>query len=746
MNEIQSTYESLSPDSQEELEIAEVHTMTQEQNDYEDKKTSLVILDNSKGIEMITEYIKARCEGNIFKGRPPEGARLISSMIPYGYGYEKLTVRAVAAAVAAYQQSRRSSSSPFKLTVTSTSVGLQVLSALGVLNTNYKEIIAVGDLYMEALLQLGYIEIKREYDGYRAPYIIELKPKWSELGDLPPEYIKHTLIGTSFVAPKDISSLRNEFTKRPYIKRMSSEDDFKQVINAPFVTALNKLQQTSWRLNLKVAMALESNLELFIDLADESTKAKSKAIEMKFVLAKIHAIGDRDFFQMVECDYRGRVYYTEPFLNFQGSDVSKGLFEFSEGKVMDTAGFKWLCIHTACSYNQSYEVSEIPSWTTSDYKEHLEDEGLTTISVDKMTLRDRQLWTLNNIDWIKELASKDQFQVEAEKPVSFLACCLDVAFYKDAESRGEAYLSRLPIPIDGSNNGWQHLAAISKDKQAGELVSIVPNDIQKDFYVKVAKRLIERLPEWFGSRNIPMKAIRKGIAKRGSMTRAYSAGQKKIAVNMNYDCKVEGYDVKYNITEDDCVLLSKQLILAINDTCVGPLKTMKFIQKLTDHILSTGATCTQWNTPSGFPVLYEVWRQNNVTIRGRIRGLGQVGHSIKVPVINSNGDLMPCRRSFASGCSPNFVHSMDAAHMAKVIEGFDGAFGAIHDSFSTHACDVDTLVIQTKWQFGMLYNKDNFFTVIEDMLLETREGYELKQPELGTLDISEILFSDYFFC
>ena len=667
-------------------------------------------------------------------------------MIPYGYSYERLTVRAVAGSVAAYQKSRRSSSAPFKLTVTSTAVGLQVLSALGVLNTNYKEIIAVGDLYMESLLQLGYINIKREYDGYRAPYIIELLPKWAELGELPPEYIKHTLIGTSFVAPKDITSLRNEFTKRPYIKRMSSEEDFKKVVNAPFVTALNKLQQTSWRLNMPVVMALEENLEQFIDLSDESTKAKSKAIEMKFVIAKIHAIGKRDFFQMVECDYRGRVYYTEPFLNFQGSDISKGLFEFASAKAMDTKGYKWLCIHTACSYNQSYEIEELPAWATADYKTYLQDEGLSTISVDKMTLKDRELWTLNNLTWINQLADGQSFRTEAEKPVSFLACCLDVSGYNDAVLNNRVHMSRTPIPVDGSNNGWQHLAAISKDKEAGELVSLVPSDIQKDFYVQVAKRLIARMPEWFAERNIPMKAIRKGIAKRGSMTRAYSAGQKKIAANMYYDCKVEGYDKKYNITEDDCTPLSKQLILAINDTCVGPLKTMKFIQKLTDHILSTGETCTRWTTPSGFPVLYEVWRQKNITVRSTIRGLGQIGHSIKIPYITSNGDLLPCRRSFASGCSPNFIHSMDAAHMAKVIQSFSGDFGAIHDSFSTHACDVNKLIDHTKWQFAMMYNSQNFFTAIEQMLLETREGYELKQPELGSLDISEIISSDYFFC
>ena len=286
---------------------------------------------------------------------------------------------------------------------------------------------------------------------------------------------------------------------------------------------------------------------------------------------------------------------------------------------------------------------------------------------------------------------------------------------------------------------------MSKDSQAGELVSIVPQSIQKDFYVQVAKRLIGRMPEWFASRDIPMKAIRKGIAKRGSMTRAYSAGQRKIAENMYYDCKTEGYTKKYRITKDDCDLLAKNLILAINDTCVGPLKTMKFLQKVTDFIISSGETCLQWTTPSGFPVMYEVWKQKNMTIRGTIRGLGQVGHSIKIPVTTKDGDLIPCRRSFASGCSPNFVHSMDAAHMAKVIETFSGNFGAIHDSFSTHACDVDKLVEHTKWQFAMLYNCDNFFNRIESMLIENFKDYNVTQPELGDLKIEEVVSSDYFF-
>ena len=88
----------------------------------------------------------------------------------------------------------------------------------------------------------------------------------------------------------------------------------------------------------------------------------------------------------------------------------------------------------------------------------------------------------------------------------------------------------------------------------------------------------ERLNELLAS--MPMKHIRKGISKRGSMTRAYSAGASKIAVNMFSDCRTEGYDETYGITMKDCNKLSRILVQAIQNVCPGPLQTMKYLQDL----------------------------------------------------------------------------------------------------------------------------------------------------------------------
>ena len=373
---------------------------------------------------------------------------------------------------------------------------------------------------------------------------------------------------------------------------------------------------------------------------------------------------------------------------------------------------------------------------------------------------------------------------------------------------------------------------------------------------------------------MPMKSIRKGISKRGSMTRAYSAGSKKIAENMFFDCKSEDYHTEYGITQDDCTKLSKLLIKAIDKVCPGPLSTMRYLQDLAMYQLGThvkvdldgyeangeyrelsqkrdelmkknfktdddlielndtviklkefttnlkhgkgvdkivwgtqdlsmyqlgshvkidsdgyeanakyreysqlrddlmkknfktdkdleelndvviklkqfttrlkhgkGDDKIKWSTPSGFNVVYEKWIMQDRKARGRIKGYGnktgQVTHVALVPT------RMPDRRGFICGMSPNYIHSMDASHMALVISEWNGCFAAVHDSFSTHASDVDRLLDLTKQVFIRMYDYDNYFEVIRNFITDAEDDVE--QPTLGTLDIKEIENSDYFF-
>ena len=462
-------------------------------------------------------------------------------------------------------------------------------------------------------------------------------------------------------------------------------------------------------------------------------QSTSKASEYRSVVAVVSKLRKMEqFYQYAECDYRGRIYYQQPYFNFQGSDVARGLFLFDKPRRVTAKGLKWLARHTATCFNQSYSRSD---QFAAAYRSHLDAEGLDDISVDKMTLDDRERWTYENMDMILSTFGIDE---RAEKSVSFLACCVE---WRKWKQNPDVFYSALPIPIDGSNNGWQHLAAISADADAGKLVGLVPTEIQEDFYVKTAKALKQLLPDWFAERDMPMKDIRKGISKRGSMTRAYSAGATKIADNMYLDCRTEGFDERYDIELKDCNVLARNLVKAIDMVCPGPLQTMHYLQQLAAYdIQQNGEPTLYWETPSGFPVIYQAPRVDKKYYRIR---LNLNNESTRINHVGQFPTEYPDIKKFMSGISPNFIHSLDATHMCLVLSQWGGAFGGVHDSFSTHADDVDELLSLTKAVFIDMYDSGSNFQDIKRIL--QLEDAPVTEPNLGSLKITEVKDSDYFF-
>ena len=63
-------------------------------------------------------------------------------------------------------------------------------------------------------------------------------------------------------------------------------------------------------------------------------------------------------------------------------------------------------------------------------------------------------------------------------------------------------------------------------------------------------------------------------------------------------------------------MLSRKLVKAIDEVCAGPLQTMKFLQKIaeseiaSDYAKDRKLKSIRWTTPSGFPVIYESFTEN----------------------------------------------------------------------------------------------------------------------------------------
>ena len=640
------------------------------------------------------------------------------------------------------------------ITQASMAIGKYIVESWDSSNVNFRDHARVGDLIIEGFVMCGYLTISVGHMKSRKPVTIHATSKWGDMEAVAGK----TICMTDEIIPPITGLIQKNDKSVIKTWDKSKEKKFVKYLNAPFVKAIDKLQATRWIINPDIHSAILNQLDLFINNEQFNGEDKkeneklyqrqaSKNREIKEVMAIAAKWLHKEFSFYLDADYRGRLYYSEPFFNFQGSDIARGQLLFAKGRLFDSNANFWLGVHTACSYNQSYNIDEIPVWVTTDYRSVLEQEELDTISVDKMTLEDRAMWTQKNIDEILELGEMKILSTEAEKPISFLACCIEWYKYWEAQEAGVDFYTQLPIPIDGANNGWQHLGAMSKDSNTGRLVGLVPTEIQNDFYVQIAKRLTQRMPEWFEERQMPMKHIRKGIAKRGAMTRAYSCGQKKMSESMYSDCYQFGYTDQYNISTWDCDELSNQVIRAIQEVCPGPLDTMRYLQRLADQEITNWSNMygtdrgkgIEWLTPSGFPVIYECYRTRPAKVD--CYGFNTPHGEIRFKhVIREKTDI-PDRRGFMCGISPNFVHSMDASHMALVVANWEGDFGAVHDSFSTHASDIEELMNITRDKFVDIYDVDNFYDSIE-----FGKYYRGEVPTIGTLKIEEVKDSNYFFC
>ena len=101
-----------------------------------------------------------------------------------------------------------------------------------------------------------------------------------------------------------------------------------------------------------------------------------------------------------------------------------------------------------------------------------------------------------------------------------------------------------------------------------------------------------------------------------------------------------------------------------------------------------------------------------------------------------------------SAFPPNYVHSLDSTHMlmtALRMKDRGLFYSAVHDSYWTHACDVENMNAELRECFIDLYKKP----LLEDL----KSSLELRYPNIvippvpsrGELDIEEVKKSRYFF-
>ena len=622
----------------------------------------------------------------------------------------------------------------------------------------------------------------------KRPLVLEPDPELLQwLSDkLEDELVYHPSYMPTLIPPKPWSGPRDggywtPFVNTPFLIRFKAHsedvrqraiDEFDAIDMPEVYRALNTIQDVPWRINTKVLDVARHAWDQDLAIAGLQRKEAQPvpprpdgALEDKEVYkewvtnaARIQTanakrfsrfIGQRRTFEAAErfrnvdafyfphmLDFRGRMYPIPADLSPQGDDLHRGLLTFAEPKPVGPEDAGWLSIHLA-----------------------------NVMGVDKVSYNDRMAWVeereemwrhiaadpLGNREWVQE--DGDSWQS--------LAAVFEWVRYLD---EGDGMLSSLPIRVDGTCNGIQHLAAMVRDEEAGRLVNLTPSEKPQDIYSDVAKEvtatLESRVPDddaamlWlgtFGDSGTP-RAITKRpvmILPYGGTRHAYfdytmawlseKDPDQKLIPSTPY-LKADG--TKANTRIDAVSYLVKVLWKAVSEKIVSGRDVMQWLQDCAEVASRTGLPL-YWTTPSGFVVRHFYGQRSSYQVETKIDG-----QRLQLVAWKFSPELD--KPAQAKGIAPNFVHSMDASALVESINiataNGVSSLTAIHDAYGTVAADMWTLTKCLREGFIATYSEpvlEQFLAACQDVARSEKSWPEL--PPFGPLDIESVRESDYFF-
>jgi DNA-directed RNA polymerase len=445
----------------------------------------------------------------------------------------------------------------------------------------------------------------------------------------------------------------------------------------------------------------------------------------RFYTATRQALMFKDYpelFFVYFLDSRGRAYPQTYGLNPQGSDLQKALLEFAEGKPLRTdSAVRWFLVHGANSWG-----------------------------FDSAPLPEREQWVRSNRDLILRVAADPENNLEwadADNPLQFLAWCLE---FEQWMRDPHGFESRIPVALDGSCNGLQHFSAMLRDEIGGEATNLTPSDTKSDVYARVAEAAqadLEADPERseLGDRWLAHK-INRSVTKRPVMTTPYGIKPRSAREYVVEDYLKPGKAPEFEPHEYWAAAgeAMKYIHPAIGKVVVKSREAMNWLSaagKLVSDRLAQVADdpVLTWVTPSGFVASQAYFDVQVHRIRTHLNG------TVRIRVLSEN-DSPDCRQH-AQGMAPNFVHSMDAAHMhlttARLAAEGVRSLAMVHDSFATHAADTDRMARVLREEFVAMYRNHN---PLEDFRARFLELGDLPPvPAMGTLNLEGVLDSEFFF-
>ncbi|KAF3082608.1 DNA-directed RNA polymerase [Orbilia oligospora] len=568
--------------------------------------------------------------------------------------------------------------------------------------------------------------------------------------------------GAYYFTPTRMVRVKDSLEQTMYVKEASKHGNLDRLF-----TGLDVLGSTAWTINQKVfdvILQVWNTGDKFADIpptfekdvnmpempqpnADAAAKAAfkiayqemalirknhhSQRCDVNFKLEIARAFYNEVFYFPHNVDFRGRAYAMPPHLNHLGNDLCRGLLKFSEKKPLGESGLRWLKIH----------LSNLGGY-------------------DKASLIAREEWAESRMEDVFDSARDPlggkRWWLESEDPWQMLATCMELEAAMSSKDPLK-YESNMPVHQDGTCNGLQHYAALGGDIVGAKQVNLEPADKPQDVYTGVADLVNQAVAEDAQNGNELAKDllghINRKVVKQTVMTNVYGVTfigaknqvksrlmEKGVWPRDRVD-KLSIYLTKKIFTSLQSMFTGAHLIQKWFGECakrisrsVSPTQYASFAEHYTGVIPTTGRqahtkergkaefmTSVVWTTPLGLPVVQPYRHDATVAVKTNLQQITIVDTSI-INQVNSRRQM--------GAFPPNYIHSLDATHMllsAMASKQAGLTFAAVHDSFWTHPCDVDTMSRVLRDAFVELHS--------EDLVSKLREEFVLRYKKHKTLVI-----------
>uniref|UniRef100_A0A4X2JM82 DNA-directed RNA polymerase n=1 Tax=Vombatus ursinus TaxID=29139 RepID=A0A4X2JM82_VOMUR len=455
-----------------------------------------------------------------------------------------------------------------------------------------------------------------------------------------------------------------------------------------------------------------------------------------YKLSIAHHLRDQIFWFPHNMDFRGRTYPCPPHFNHLGSDMTRAILLFAEGKPLGPSGLNWLKIHlinlTGLKKRESLKAR------LAYANEILED---ILDSADN-PLTGRKWW------------------MDVDEPWQALACCMEIANAVRSPDP-TAYVSHLPVHQDGSCNGLQHYAALGRDVIGAFSVNLMPCDVPQDVYSGVAQ-LVEEQRKRDAAKGSSIAQVLEGfisrkLVKQTVMTVVY--GVTHYGGRLQIEKRLKELDdfPKEHVWEAS-IYLSQLVFTSLGEMFSGTREIQDWLTRSADCISKSGSS-VQWVTPLGLPIIQPYHKTQKTIVSGSLQSLCLMRYSD----VSQKPNTLKQKNAFP----PNFIHSLDSTHMmltALYCHRKGLTFVSVHDCFWTHASTVDVMNEVCREQFVNLHSQPILqelsrylvqkycskfqshdspkeMSIKEKLMLRTLSHV----PERGNFDLQNVKKSTYFF-